>query len=175
MPERISKNKQSLYRFIVIALMMAAVIIGVYVYYIKNPQGIFSPQQPGQSRTEGTGDDRTSIEFQGRILKVNSDFPRGVIGGTVLEDPDIQHNAIIIKADIAQIYPKTPIASKNITISTDNADIILGGGNYKTDKSYALADITVGTNVSIGLVESETNRDIFTKDHFQAVRVNFFK
>jgi hypothetical protein len=164
-------TKKSFYRFLVVTFVVIVIIGGVYIYSLRNPQGLF-----GSARPNGMiGGDATSVEFQGKTLTSDPNFPRGVIDGLILENPDLTTGTRNIKANILNIYPKSPIAFKTLTISVKNADITLGKGNREIAGNYAITDLTAGTNISIGLSVSETNRDIFIKDNFQATKVIIFK
>jgi hypothetical protein len=167
-----SDNDQSLGRLIIIiALTILVIIGGVYLYRSQNLQEPSGPVQPNGA----TGGNQVSVKFQGKTLASDLDYPVGVIDGVVRGNPDLSAGTISVEADILRIYPEAPIGSKTITVSVRNADVVIRQNESDVPGSYTIADITADANVSVGLVDSETNRDILTKHNFQAVRVTIFR
>jgi hypothetical protein len=170
---------KKVYTFVIISAMVIVVIAGVFVYNLKNKQGLFfQPESqnqmgPNETNEEGNLPPKNSVEFQGRTLVADISFPFGVIDGIVDSDPDIIGQTLTLRADVLKIYPEAPFDSKLVRISIEDAEVFFADGERNATPDN-INNIKAGTAISVGLINGETNRDILFKDEFKAIKITFF-
>ncbi|HOF50579.1 MAG TPA: hypothetical protein PLH22_02770 [Candidatus Colwellbacteria bacterium] len=170
---------KKVYTFVIISAMVIVVIAVVFVYNLKNEQGLFfQPESQNQMGPNETNEEdnlppKNSVEFQGKTLMADINFPIGVIDGIIEDASDISGQTLVLRVDVFKIYPETPLNSKLVKISFEDAEIFFAdsGRNATPDN---MNNIKTGMAISVGLADGETNRDILFKDEFKAIKITFF-
>ncbi len=169
--------------FVAVSVLVGGVLI--YAFKGQNINNQPAENNPSQNGTipEGQqsvvieGDGRSpefKVEFEGKTLTANRDFQIGILDGVADKAPDVATQTIFLRADVKKIYPDATIESKVFSISARGIEVLSvdNNGNITPDK---IENIKENTSISVGLVESQTNRDILTKEDFKASKITFFR
>lgn len=113
-----------------------------------------------------------SASYQGQTLIGDEKYVRGIFDGTV-KSIDAAGNTITYNVDVKKIFPQSPVDTKTVTINAKGAEVVFFVGTDKKGTG-SLSDIKVGEKVSIALKSGQTNRSIFDKDSFDAIRLSIF-
>ena len=113
-----------------------------------------------------------SANYQGQTLIGDEKYVRGIFDGTI-KGIDVANNTITYSVDVKKIFPQSPVDTKTVTINVKGAEVVFFVGTDKKGTG-SLSDIKVEEKVSIALKSGQTNRSIFDKDSFDAIRLSIF-